>query len=279
MEFIESIDILDLERLKKVSYGSYHVRITSENKTIMKFFQFSTEHWYTIFDLLKLHELVKFIMTENKKLLLGQIVRLESFNECLVYEKEDLIKTKDIFQDWFDHVNKLKNDLPKIMLVKNLNTKLWGALIQFDRLFVNKKDINEYDFLYPEDVKANRMPEYICIEVHTENKKYELVKAENPYKEGGIARLKVYLVSAIRYYITKMLIDCNLLNDVIRIATDGIVLNKEYNFTKSKYKYYPIPEDKSTGKIKFYHANKYRHICTKCKCEYDFKKDHECKKD
>lgn len=162
------------------------------------------------------------------------------------------------------------------MLVKKLNSRLWGTLIQFNRTFVNKKDIPDYDYLHPANVSETRKPEYICIDIKAGSRKVVLIKADNPYKEGGLARIKVYLLSAIRFYITKMLIDCDLLDNVIRICTDGIVLNKEYDFTTSKYKFFPIPEDKTTGKIKFYHINKYVHICPTCKCEYNFKTKHEC---
>ncbi len=275
-EFDGDIDITNIETLEKLAYGSYNIIITSEHPTIKQFFQFSPEHWYTIFDLFKLHKLVKYLFETEKDPLLQKFVKMSSVKQCLVYEKENLIKCKDIFQDWFNYVGNIKNNLPKNMLAKNLNKSLWGALSQFDRIYVESKDINEYDFLYPEDVDEDRKPEYICIKVYTGNKKYELVKAKNPYKEGGIARLKIYLVSAIRYYITNMLIKCNLLTDVIRICTDGIVLNREFDFQKCGLKYVPIKEDKTTGKIKFYDANKYRSICKTCKCEYNFKKGHIC---
>eukprot|EP00981_Chlorochromonas_danica_P014915 scaffold9409_cov333-Ochromonas_danica.AAC.1 len=49
--------------------------------------------------------------------------------------------------------------------------------------------------------------------------------------------------------------------NVIRVQTDGIVLNEKVDFAMLEgLKYYPKPENKTTGLIKFYNLNSYYHI-------------------
>jgi hypothetical protein len=74
---------------------------------------------------------------------------------------------------------------------------------------------------------------------------------------------------------TAIILSNNLDDNVIRLCTDGIVLNKEYDF--SQMDYYPKPEAKTTGLIKWHHVNSYFHYCPKCKEEYKYcKMTHEC---
>ena len=68
------------------------------------------------------------------------------------------------------------------------------------------------------------------------------------------------------------------MNNVVRLCTDGIVLNKRHNFDNKLYEYVPISEKKTTGLIKFYHVNKYNHCCKYCTDEWKYNKSftHEC---
>ena len=50
--------------------------------------------------------------------------------------------------------------------------------------------------------------------------------------------------------------DNELLANLVRINTDGIVLNKEFDFSVG-IPYYPKPEDKTTGLIKWNNVNNY----------------------
>ena len=60
--------------------------------------------------------------------------------------------------------------------------------------------------------------------------------------------------------------------------TDGITLNKPFEFGKIGLEYYPIPEDKTTGLINWHNAQNGFHVCQNCKCEFKFKdfKIHQC---
>ena len=148
-------DINDLTNLK---YGLYNIEISSEHPIILKYFQFSADHWYNIISLQQLQSLVKYIKDKDA-------VKFKVLGDCLVWDNKDLVKCDVIFSDWFKYVNDLKTNLKGNMLVKNLSTKLWGYLTQFNRIFVNGEDVDEYDFLFYDDINDKRTSEYMCIDV------------------------------------------------------------------------------------------------------------------
>lgn len=111
--FTDKIDILNYNQILNLSYGSYHINIISGNEIITKYFQFSQDHWYTIYDILKLHYLVKYVKQKAMTTNVDQIVELSTLGQCLIYNKENLVPVKTIFKDWYSHVSKLKDKLPK----------------------------------------------------------------------------------------------------------------------------------------------------------------------
>ena len=167
--------------------------------------------------------------------------------------------------------------------MKNLSTKLWGYLTQYKRTFIDEDDIEDYDYAPYHVFSEHKHFEHMCIKVnsptHETNSKYELVKVDDAYKNGGIARLKTFLIASVKLYMTRIILDNKLNLNVIRLCTDGIVLNKEFDFSVNKnYSYVPIPESKTTGLIKWYHVSNYSHCCAKCGAEwkYDKIKIHKC---
>lgn len=281
----EQLEELDIMKLDKLKYGIYHVEIRSSHPIVMKYFKISQDQWYCHFSLIQLKLIIEYILKKEKKtayddtIAIIQLVKTE--NNCLVWNKKDMVNCDVIFGDWFKYVNKLKQNLPNNMLVKNLTTKLWGYLTQYNRIFANRDEAKELDFDFYDGFTENKKFEYLCIKaknIHKDCAKYELVDSSNPYKNGGIARLKPFLLASVRQYMTTIILNNGLDDNVIRLCTDGIVLNKQYDFSTSDFEYYPKPEDKTTGLIKFYHVNKYFHYCPKCKEEYKFckKTPHYC---
>ena len=70
--------------------------------------------------------------------------------------------------------------------------------------------------------------------------------------------MKPFITSFARCKTARTINDNNLIDNVIRIHTDGIVLDKEFDF--SKYNIEIIPEDKTTGKFEFININNYNRI-------------------
>ena len=103
------------------------------------------------------------------------------------------------------------------------------------------------------------------------------MKSDDAYKINSFSgRLKMCLTNFSRLYMMKF-IDGNIDdNDLVRIHTDGIVLSKEYDF--SKLEYYPKSEEKTTGFMCYDNALYGYHICPNCNSKMKFKQleKHKC---
>jgi hypothetical protein len=65
------------------------------------------------------------------------------------------------------------------------------------------------------------------------------------------------MLSFARNYVGRLILDNGLIDNVIRIQTDGMVLNKPFDFNGD---YIPIVEGKTTGTIFWNNVNKYDKI-------------------
>jgi hypothetical protein len=69
----------------------------------------------------------------------------------------------------------------------------------------------------------------------------------------------------------KFIHKCDIEKSLVRIHTDGLVFNKPINFEKYNLDYYPMPEDKSTGKINYLNSLHVYHCCSSCLSEFRYK--------
>ncbi len=106
-------------------------------------------------------------------------------------------------------------------------------------------------------------------------------KSINAYNYG-LARIKPFLTAFGRLKIMKFVHKCDIEKSLVRIHTDGLVFNKQIDFEKYNLNYYPMPEDKSTGKINYHNSLYGYHVCPICNSEFRYKNyiSHiiECKK-
>ena len=91
-----------------------------------------------------------------------------------------------------------------------------------------------------------------------------MIVSKNP-----LARIKSFLTAFGRNYIRKLIIDNKLYKNIVKIQTDGIILDKPFEFSKDAYN--PISEDKSTGSLYFVSLNEVYHKCNGGNCENFFK--------
>ena len=73
-----------------------------------------------------------------------------------------------------------------------------------------------------------------------------------------------------------MIIDNKLYKNVVKIQTDGIILDKPFEFSNDVYN--PISEEKSTGYLYFVSINEVYHKCQNKTCEnfFKYKNNHFC---
>lgn len=232
---------LDFNNLQ---FGIYKVLITCSNENFKKVFAFSKSSTYTHYSL----------QFANKyKNVFGVNIELKTDCEynALIYKDEDLIESKKIFNNWFNKLYGLKSRCSKgNMLLKQLLSSLWGSLTKCEKRYFTDEQMESNQ----EEKEYKIIGEnyyYVNGELNTV---YECVKIAKPYKYT-LARMKPFILSFSRNIVGDLVMNNGLLENVIRIATDGIVLNKEYNFTSCGY--YPKPEEKTTGLIQWNNVNSY----------------------
>ena len=192
-------------------------------------------------------------------------------------EYKETVELKVLFKRYFKIMDELlKKCSKKNFLLKSYCAQAWGALSKYRKIYVDEEDLEEYDWGHMTDIQKGKQYEYYSYK--SNNGVHTLVKEDNAYRYGGLGRIKTFLSEYSRNYMLTMLTENNLEPYVMRIQTDGICFSKPIDFPSMGLNYYPIPEKKTTGKIKFYNINYYTHCCDKCNAEYKYDKhnEHKC---
>jgi len=238
----------------KLRFGIYRVKITSDSKRFKKIFSFSKNNYYTHYSLL-------FAYRNQTKFSVSIELIIDGEYNALLWDEDKLVNTSTIFRDWFDYLNNLKSKFPKNMLVKRLMSSLWGTLISYKREFVEDENLFELDVSElddPDHTEYKLLSERRYMDSNKDIRTvYQIIKSSEPYK-NNLARLKPFIVSYGRTMIGDLIISEDIIDDVVRIHTDGICLYKKYDFTHLQY--YPKPEDKTTGHIIWNNVNDYKKV-------------------
>ena len=258
-----NLDKIDFNNLE---FGIYRVKVEYTKKEFTNIFNFSSENHYTSSTLSYLNKI-----KNDYGLTLTLLTDDDYDYNAYIYKSDDLISGKTLFNDWFKSLEKIRQEYPKNRLLKHLMSSLWGTLCSFKKINISENDIEKYDATYINDEEPS---EYKIIK-HTDYS-YKVVKSSNAYNYG-LARIKPFLTAFGRLKIMKFIHNCDIEKHLIRIHTDGLVFNQEINFEKYNISYYPKPEDKTTGLIKYKNALYGFHICSKCNKEFRYK-DYICHK-
>ena len=265
----KKLENLDFDNL---DFGIYRIKIEYTNKDFTNIFNFSSQNHYTsstIYYLNKIKDKYGLKLT-----LLDDYIDYD-YN-CYIYNKNDLILGKTLFNDWFKALETIRKEFPKNRIVKHLMSSLWGTLCSYKKIYISEDEIENYDINYIDD---NEKSEYKILN-HIEDK-YKIVKSVNAYNYG-LARIKPFLTAFGRLKIMKFIHKCDIEKSLVRIHTDGLVFNRKIDFEKYNLDYYPMPEDKSTGKINYHNSLYGYHVCSSCLSEFRYKNyiSHltECKK-
>jgi hypothetical protein len=228
-------------------YGFYKVVVSCSNEEFLKVFAFSKRNVYTHFSLLFAYKY------KHKFNIEFQLVTETDYN-ALIYDESELIASRDIFYSWYNHLyNKVKPNCNN-PLSKRLLSSLWGSLTKCEKYYFDDEQDNHLS--ESEIGKYYRMDEKYFICDGKVKTRFECIKIEKPYKYH-YGRMKAFLLSIGRNIVGDLIIESNILENVIRINTDGIVLNKPFDFSTINNSYYPKLEDKTTGFIVWENVNAY----------------------
>jgi hypothetical protein len=252
----------------KLQYGIYRVKITYKDKRFTNIFNFSKHNHYNSTTLNYLHS------ERDKFGLEFELLEVDELNDynALLYDEQHLLNGKKIFTNWLKSIKVLLKKYPKNKLLKHLMSSLWGVLVSYKKIYI--QEINEYDAEFAE---SEYKSEYRILDVMDEGN-YKCVKSSDPYNYN-LSRLKTFLTSFARLKIMKVILENDLLENVIRIHTDCITTNIPYDYSKKcKNGYFALPEDKTSGLMKYHNAMRGFHICEKCLLEFQYKefKNHKC---
>jgi hypothetical protein len=233
-----------ITNLDNIQYGLYRVKIQCDDANISKVFKFSKDDVYT-------HYSLKFAFELRKKHNFNIDIELIQDDEpnAYIYNEADLIDSVSIFQRWFNCVYYLKKKYPKNILVKMISSSIWGHLSESTTIYVNKEDIHKYD------VDLSTDADYQIIDIIMKqdgSTTYELLDTKNPYKHP--MRLKPFITSYGRNKTARVAL--RMIDNVIRIHTDGICFNKPYTLKSEHFH----PDDKHTGRLKFNSIKNYERL-------------------
>ena len=264
------IDEIDFEH---IDFGIYRCKVECTDKHFRNVFKFNTKHHYSHNTLKTLYK-YKDLYNITFKLLEPD----EHYNYNMVWY-EHSVELKVLFKPWFAMIDKLRKTCnSKNWLMKTYISTAWGILCSYNKSYINKDEACDYNFVNLSKLTTKKKYKFYATEYT--NGQYTLINSNKAYKYGGLSRIKPFLTEFARGYIFNMISEHQLQSHILRIQTDGIVFNKAIDFKSLSVKYYPIPEAKSTGIIKFYNLNSYFHVCDVCGIEYkyDSKTAHKCLK-
>jgi hypothetical protein len=244
------IDEIDFNKL---DFGIYRVKIICDNPLFLNIFNFNPKHHYT-------HNTLKVCYKfKDKYGIKFKLLKPDDNFKYNFVHYDKTIELKNLFKGYFKIMDELLLKCKSNnFLIKNYVSTIWGVLSKYNKIYVKDDDAEKYDFEHINKINCNERYDYYLYE-HSDNI-MTLINSKKAYKNGGLARIKSFLPEYCRNFIFEMISSNNLENDIIRIQTDGIVFNKEIDFKNMKMKYYPVKEDKTSGRIKFYNVNSYFHV-------------------
>ena len=130
-----------------------------------------------------------------------------------------------------------------------ISSSLWGHLSQKNTLSIPEDKIDHYDCSFDNDA------DYKIIDVITTedgSEYYKLLDTKKPYKNN--LRLKPFITSYGRNKTARIAL--RMIDNVIRIHTDGICFNKPYALKSEHFH----ADDKYTGRLKFNSIKSYERL-------------------
>lgn len=238
----------------KLEYGIYRVKVICDNKKFWNVFNFNNSHHYNSTTLSTLYK------NKNKYQIEFKLLEPDEMYAYNYVKYSKLVKLEDLFRQFFNVCDELIKTCSKSnWLLKSLLSTTWGTISGYKKERVHKDKIKELDVYHLS--KINQEQETYEYYIYDRiGDRYEIIKSSNAYKYDGLGRIKNCLCEFGRLFIFKFLDKHNLVDNVIRIQTDGIVLNKPFDFEKCGEQYYPIPESKTTGKLIFHNLNNWDEV-------------------
>lgn len=240
-----------LPKRKDLEAGFYHVKISCDNDDFHKMFLFSKSHVY-------LKESLQFAMKHSKEFDVTIELITDGKPNAYLYDEDDMVTLNSITKEWFENLTKLRKKFKDNRLLKHLISSAWGHLNAGNKIYKTFEEIEqegldvgmtcEYDY------KILKYEEYLDHPKYGNRECYTLLKTDKPYKHN--IRLKPWVTALARNLTASIVL--NDIDKVIRVQTASVSFTREQEFDDVNL----VPEEKTTGKIHWYHVNRYHNITT-----------------
>lgn len=246
---------------KILKYGIYRVKIESSDPTFNKVFNYSKYNHYTHYSIERAR-----VLSRKFKISINLICDGEA--NALIYN--DLICGRDLFANWYLRLCDLKAAFPKSSIVKNLSSSCWGYLQKVQKIYFENDEIEaEYAsgkiFEYDENNITDETDFLILKEEEFKTRTlYHCIDLKKPIYKISF-RLLPFITSFSRAKMMLLIDTHGLYDNIIRIQTDSITLDKEFDTqvinprTKKPYSNLQTfcPDEKISGDLHFDNVNAY----------------------
>ncbi len=167
-----------------------------------------------------------------------------------------MVVLNTITDEWFNKMMKIKAKYPDNRLLKHLISTAWGTLNASN---IDMKTYDEIEELTQKGVTIglSKQNDFMIIDNKKyinngkEKELYTLLDTKHPYKFN--IRLKSWITAHRRNLLGETALKVGL-DKVIRLHTDNLCLTEPFDFQDKNF----IPEDKTTGLIKWKNVNAYK---------------------
>lgn len=240
-----------LPKRKNLEPGFYRVSITCENDDFRKIFSFSKSNIY-------LKESLQFAMEHADDFDVTIELITDGKPNAYLYDEDDMVSLKSIAGEWFQRLTGLRKKLKDNRLLKHLISSAWGHMNARKKIFKSWEEIESEGL----DVGMFDVHDYMILKYNNYGDRdcYDLLDRKSPYRHH--IRLKPWVTALARNLTASIVLED--IDKVVRVQTDCVSFTREQDFEDDNL----VLEEKTTGKIHFYHANSYHNITTgyKTKC-------------
>lgn len=194
-----------LPKRNEIKEGFYKLKIICNESDFFKIFAISPMNWYHAYSLKHILQIQKDYPKWNLTL---SLIHDEKPN-VYIYDDKSIIKSKEIFNEWYNSLSKLRSKYPKNFIIKNL---LSASYSYISLLFTTYADKSDDPNFYEHSESKNGSPKYFKLEakyksfnmfggrlhcIVSAKGRYELYKIIKKYTKGDLKIVKRVFIDSM----------------------------------------------------------------------------------
>ena len=182
------------------------------------------------------HQVVEYARELKAKYFADMSIELidDGAPNAYVYKTESLVKTADIFGEWFRTMSTIKAKYPKNKLVKNILSSTYGRMTEFHKVYLDSDDRKKRA-----EIEADDSLVYLKFQYYKEKLQYVYRRATTKYH----IRLVPFLTGLARVKMAQTIAEHR--DKVVRVVNDGAVFSEPVDLNVPGL----VKEDKYCGHV------------------------------